>query len=83
MQSPYLVITRAYPAIVVFGDVAVVATGADVGGSGDNIVVIFGNTVLRGNSNCLVSFVGDSTESIDPGVVFDLHSRQSINLCSR
>ena len=62
-------ITRAYPAIVVFGDVAVVATGADVGGSGDNIVVIFGNTVLRGNSNCSVSFVGDSTKSIDLGVV--------------
>jgi len=55
--------------VVVFGDVAVVATGADVGGSGDNIVVIFGNTVLRGNSNCSVSFTGDSTESINSGVV--------------
>jgi hypothetical protein len=51
------------------GDVAVVATGADVGVSGNNIVVIFGNTVLRENSNCLVSFVGDSTKLIDLGIV--------------
>ena len=62
-------ITRAYPTIVVFGNIAVVATGANVGVSGDNIVVIFGNTVLRGNSNCSVSFIGDSTELIDSGVV--------------
>ena len=36
---PYLVITRAYPAIVVFGDVAVIVTGADVGWIGIALIV--------------------------------------------
>jgi len=50
---------------------------ADSGKSGDYAVVAFGNaivlisggTVLRRISNCLTSFIGGSTESIDLGMV--------------
>jgi len=39
--------------------------------------------VLLGVGRCLASFIGGSTELINLGVVFNLHLRQSFNLCLR